>query len=45
MKKFTVTVVYVDGRRDWFQSTQLEEARARFEQWRDDLYSVYVSIS
>lgn len=45
MKKFTVTVLYADGARDWFQSTRLEEARAMFNKWMADIQSVHVSIS
>lgn len=45
MKHFTVEVWYVTGKYDFFKSTKLEEARAKFEQWKADVYSYHVRIA
>jgi hypothetical protein len=44
MKKFTVMVWYANGKRDWQQFFRLEEARAKFEEWKADWLSVHVVI-
>lgn len=44
MRKFTVKVWYANGKQDFFQSFRLEEARAKFNEWRADWLSVYVVI-
>ena len=44
MKKFTVRVWFANGQTDFFQSTKLEEAYAKFNEWRNDWMSVHVQI-
>ena len=44
MKKFTVLVWFTNGKRDWFQTERLEEARAKFNEWMADFQSVHVVI-
>lgn len=45
MKAFVVTARFTDGRTDFFKHTQLEVARAKFNEWMADIQSVYVSIN
>lgn len=44
MKPFTVMVWYVNGKKDWFRSSNLAEARAKFNEWKADFQSVHVII-
>ena len=44
MKVFTVTAFFSNGQRDWFQSTDLAIARAKFNEWRNHWLSVHVVI-
>lgn len=44
MKPITVLVWYANGKKDWFRTFKMEEARAKFNEWKADWLSVHVVI-
>lgn len=45
MKNFVVMVIFTNGKRDFFRSTNLADAVSQRDVWAADPQSIYVSIS